>query len=141
MKKEIKTQELQTKARYFEGVGRRKTAIARVRVTNGVGGVVVNERKAAEYFPLKSMQKVFMEPLVNLKMADTLGVSVKVKGGGLAAQADAVRHGLARALVLLNPEFQKRLRTLGFLTRDPRMVERKKYGLKKARRAPQWAKR
>jgi small subunit ribosomal protein S9 len=128
-------------ARYTEGVGRRKTAVARVRlVAKGAGRIVINDRTLENYFPPRRFQEKVRSPLRALQ-AETYDVTVKVYGGGTHAQAEAVRHGIARALVLLDEESKKKLRGLGFLTRDPRMVERKKYGLKKARRAPQWAKR
>lgn len=127
--------------RYFEATGRRKTAIARVRLLKGHGGITVNERSISNYFPLERFRSVIMAPFEKLKLGEKFDISVHVAGGGIAAQADAIRHGISRALVVFDPELKKRLRHLGFLTRDPRMVERKKYGLKKARRAPQWAKR
>lgn len=127
--------------RYAGGVGRRKTAIARVRLTKGKGAVSVNERPINQYFFLARYRDVAVAPLTQMKLDSQYDVTVHVRGGGVAAQAEAVRHGIARALLVTNPEFRKRLRNLGFLTRDPRMVERKKYGLKKARRAPQWSKR
>ena len=127
--------------RYIEGIGRRKTAVARVRITKGHGAVLVNEKNVNDYFGIDRLRQAAVAPLQSMKIADKFDVSAKVSGGGIMAQAEAVRHGLARALVLPNSDFKKRLRNLGFLTRDPRMVERKKYGLKKARRAPQWKKR
>jgi small subunit ribosomal protein S9 len=127
--------------RYVEGVGRRKTAVARVRLSEGQKHFVVNNQTPQTYFKATGLQKLAMAPFSELNVGDAYSVSVQVYGGGLKAQAEAVRHGLSRALVLLDEEFKKRLRKLGFLTRDSRMVERKKYGLKKARRGPQWAKR
>lgn len=126
--------------RYFESVGGRKTAHARVRLYTKVAGVVVNNKDYKEYFKTTKHQDVVMSPF-KLMNADKLGATIKVAGGGINAQAGAVRHGIASALVKFNETFKKRLRAAGFLTRDPRHVERKKYGLKKARRAPQWAKR
>lgn len=125
--------------KYIEGVGRRKTAVARVRITAGGSAAEVNKRPLRDYFGLPSLERTALSPLHELK--EKASVQVVVRGGGIHAQAEAVRHGLARALFKMNPDSGPRLRTLGFLTRDPRMVERKKYGLKKARRAPQWAKR
>ncbi len=119
---------------FFKGVGRRKTAIAQTRLTTGRGGYIVNGQPAE--LPMK-VKKV-------LEIVDkfgTLDVSVVVRGGGSTGQIDAIVLGVARALVELNPDFRSGLRKAGFLTRDPRSVERKKPGLKKARRAPQWAKR
>ena len=128
------------KNEYTEGIGRRKTASARVRITPAKhSSMVVNGKTAEEYFPLAAMVKTAYAPIQLL--GTTYAVSVKVQGGGHKAQAEAVRHGLSRAIVTSDEEFKKRLRGLGFLTRDSRMVERKKYGLKKARRAPQWKKR
>lgn len=129
------------RSKYFEGVGRRKTAIARVRVFSGSGKITINDREARSYFPLESLTKKALSPLNELKLVSKLNVSAKISGGGSNAQSEAFRHGLARALVVFDEGFKKRLRALGFLTRDPRMVERKKYGFKKARRAPQWKKR
>ncbi len=129
------------KERYYEAVGRRKNATSRVRLYTKVKGFTVNERALEKYFPLLRLQKTALDPLEEIKLTDKLGGTVKVKGGGLTAQAEATRLGVARALLEFNPIFAKRLRKLSFLTRDARVVERKKYGLKKARRAPQWKKR
>ncbi len=128
-------------ARYFEAKGGRKTAVARVRISAKKSGVVINAKELKDYFKDLHLQKEVLKPFEAMNLESKFGVEAKVSGGGLAGQAEAVRHGISRALVLLNPEFRKRLRKFGFLTRDARMVERKKYGLKKARRAPQWAKR
>lgn len=141
MVKKIESPQPKKAGRYFEGIGRRKTAVARVRVVPGKGGISVNDKEAKEYFRIRGLQQIISSPLDNLKMADKFDVSAKVSGGGINAQAEAFRLGLSRALVLLNPDLKKPLRGLGFMTRDSRMVERKKYGLKKARRAPQWQKR
>lgn len=128
--------------RYWEGLGRRKTAVARVRLfTRGDKGMWVNDKPSGVYFPTNEMQQIAEDALKKMKAQERFRVSVKANGGGLHAQAEAVRHGTARALTKFNPDFRKRLKRAGFLTRDPRMVERKKFGLKKARRAPQWAKR
>jgi len=127
--------------RYFEARGSRKTAVARVRLSTKAKGIVINDKDYKLYFPILKLQKKVLQPLELMNISDKLGASVKVSGGGLPGQATAVQHGLSRALTLFNPDFRKRLRKSGFLTRDSRMVERKKYGLKKARRAPQWAKR
>lgn len=131
------------KSFYFEGVGRRKTAVARVRIeeTKSPGSISVNNKTLKEYFNLERLIETVRAPLSKLKLDGQFKVSIKVEGGGIKAQAEAARHGLARAIAKWNEDFKKKLRRLGFLTRDPRMVERKKYGLKKARRAPQWAKR
>jgi small subunit ribosomal protein S9 len=132
------------KSRYTEAVGRRKTAVARVRLFKAdeaeAGQITVNERPFEKYFSLGNHQKTVKSPFERLGL-DILKTSVKVNGGGVSAQAEAVRHGIARALVKMDETLRKKLKQFGFLTRDPRMVERKKYGLKKARRAPQWSKR
>lgn len=129
------------KSRYISAIGRRKTATARVRLyTQGRKGIEVNGKPYGEYFP-KFLHKTVEESLETLKCLGKFGTTVVVKGGGLASQAQAVRHGLARCLVELNPYFKKRLKKFGYLTRDPRMRERKKPGLKRARKAPQWSKR
>ncbi len=130
------------KEKYFEGIGRRKTAIARVRLTPQKGkSFLVNERTLEGYFPGIDMQKAVLSPLSLLDCLDQFAVTVRVKSGGMTSQAEAIRHGMARALVLFNADFRKKLKTAGFLKRDPRMRERKKFGLKRARKAPQWAKR
>jgi small subunit ribosomal protein S9 len=129
------------KERYFEAVGRRKTAIARVRLYTKKTGIEVNNQDFQKYFPILRLQKKITAPLEKMKIINKLGAVVKVKGGGINAQAEAISLGIARALVKFNPDFRKRLRRAGHLTRDARVVERKKYGLKKARRAPQWQKR
>lgn len=129
------------KERYFEAVGRRKSSVARVRLFTKRAGIEINNKVLEKYFPISRLQKVVVSPIEKMKITDKLGAVVKVMGGGITGQADAIKLGIARALVKFNPEFRKRLRRLGFLTRDARVVERKKYGLKKARRAPQWQKR
>lgn len=128
--------------RYWMAVGRRKSAVARVRLlTRGEKGLWVNEKPVAVYFPTLHLQRIAEEGLDAMKSSDRFHAIANVMGGGLAAQAEAIRHGTARALVLFNPDFRKRLKREGFLTRDPRVKERKKFGLKGARRAPQWQKR
>ncbi len=127
--------------KYFEATGRRKTSIARSRIFKGDGKITVNDKDYKDYFFLKKYQIVVRSPLEALNIAENFSATVKVLGGGITGQAEAVRHSLSRALVKLNPNYKKRLRKAEYLTRDPRAVERKKYGLKKARRAPQWAKR
>lgn len=138
-----KTQKASTKdgGRYVEGIGRRKTAVARVRLMPGTGKFLANSTSFEKYFHLPKLDHIARSPVEALKLVGKFDVFAKVKGGGIRAQAEALRHGIARALTLHNEEFKKRLRGLGYLTRDSRMVERKKYGLKKARRAPQWQKR
>ena len=127
--------------RYAEGVGRRKTSIARVRVVSGSGKFFVNEKDVKHYFQLPVLELCALSPFSKLKLEKKYDVSVQVYGGGIHAQAEAVRLGLSRALAVNDADVQKRLHKFGFLTRDSRMVERKKYGLRKARRAPQWQKR
>ncbi len=127
--------------RYKQGVGGRKTATASVRIFPKSSGVTVNGKDIAKYFPMPRLQAVIMGPLKTVEMTDAFGVSAHVRGGGVMAQADAIRNGIARALVSHDETLRKALRRDGHMTRDPRHVERKKYGLKKARRAPQWAKR
>ncbi len=127
--------------KYFEGIGRRKTATARVRISSGASGFTVNDKDVSSYFKTETQRLAAAAPLSKVVLPEKVAVSVKVSGSGLSAQADAVSLGLARALVGLDSTFSQGLRNAGFLTRDSRMVERKKYGLKKARRAPQWAKR
>ena len=128
--------------KYYEAVGRRKTAIARIRfwIHDNKQEIVVNDKNYSDYFPVKEMQSVLMDPITKSGIKN-YKISVKVFGSGLRAQAFAVRHGLSRALILAYSDSKTILKTLGFLTRDPRMKERKKPGLKGARRAPQWSKR
>lgn len=122
-------------------VGRRKRASARVRIQVGSGKILVNGKEMPQYFPYFVWQEIIVSPLKAVAKDKTLDVSAKVTGGGKRGQAEAIRHGIARALVLWNEDFKKSLKSIGLLTRDPRIKERKKFGLKKARRAPQWSKR
>ena len=125
----------------FHAVGRRKKAIARVRLVPGEGNIIINKRNLEEYFGYETLKAVVRQPLV---LTDTLGkydVLVNCKGGGFTGQAGAIRHGISRALLKAEPDLRPSLKAAGFLTRDPRMKERKKYGLKAARRAPQFSKR
>lgn len=141
LKKEIK-KPTPRPVRYFEAVGKRKTAVARVRLfTQGEKVFLVNEKPLNAYFSTLELQQTAGLSLRKMKCLDRFRVLVRVRGGGLSAQAEAIRHGIARALVLFNPNFRKRLKKSGYLTRDSRMRERKKFGLKRARRAPQWQKR
>ena len=126
--------------RYIEGIGRRKTAVARVRLVKGEGKVFVGDRALKDYFQVPRLRDAVMAPFTRLKI-DNFDVRAKVQGGGVNSQAEAIRLGIARALVASDASLKKQLRTLGFMTRDSRAVERKKPGLKKARRSPQWAKR
>lgn len=130
-----------TTKQYYKGLGRRKTAVASVRITeNARPTFVVNEKSVEEFFPTAQLQKTAMEAL-QLELPTKFSVSVIVKGGGVASQAEAVRHGIARALLSYDPNLRGIVKEPGFLKRDPRMVERKKPGLKKARKSPQWKKR
>lgn len=129
------------KDRYFEATGGRKTASASARLFTMGTGIVVNGKDFKEYFKTFNNQAAVTAPLDLMKVADKIRATVKVAGGGINAQAQAIRNAIAKALVKFNAEFKKQLRQAGFITRDARMVERKKYGLNKARRAPQWAKR
>jgi len=127
---------------YIEAVGRRKTAVARVRLFPAKkSAYVFNGRDIASYFPTENLRSIATEAIAKIKEAGHYEVSVLAKGGGLRSQAEAARHGIARALVKANEELRKDLKKAGFLKRDPRSKERKKFGLKKARRAPQWSKR
>ncbi len=125
----------------FHAVGRRKKAIARVRLIPGEGNIVINKRSLDEYFGLETLKTVVRQPLTLTDTLSRFDVIVNVKGGGYTGQAGAVRHGIARALVKADEELKTAIKKAGFLTRDPRMKERKKYGLKAARRAPQFSKR
>ncbi|MDD6648529.1 MAG: 30S ribosomal protein S9 [Subdoligranulum variabile] len=126
---------------YFYGTGRRKHSVARVSVFNGTGKVTINGRDINDYFGLETLKLLVNSPLVLTENEGKFDVVVNVVGGGCAGQAGAIRHGLSRALLQFNPELRPILKKAGFLTRDPRMKERKKYGLKAARRAPQFSKR
>ena len=125
----------------FCGTGRRKKSIARVRLVEGKGDITVNGASLDEYFGTEILKVIVKQPLTVTNTADKYDIICKVEGGGLSGQAGAVRHGIARALLEANGEYRTTLKTNGFLTRDPRMKERKKYGLKKARKAPQFSKR
>ena len=127
-------------AQYY-GTGRRKTSVARVRLVPGQGKITVNKKELNEYFGRKTLELVIKQPLVLTGVTEQYDVVADVKGGGPSGQAGAIRHGIARALLLVNEEYRPALKAAGFLTRDPRMKERKKYGLKAARRAPQFSKR
>jgi small subunit ribosomal protein S9 len=132
---------------YFAGIGRRKASVSRVRIfdekkeAENNDAVVINDRKLNDYFPLAQLQEIILIPLRVLEGGNTFRVSVKVSGGGIRGQAEATQLGLARAIVKFDEKMRKSLRDLGCLTRDSRVVERKKYGLRKARRAPQFSKR
>ena len=125
----------------YSAVGRRKTAIARVRLVAGDGKITVNKRDLDSYFGLETLKMTVRQPLELTKAAGDMDILISVHGGGLSGQSGAIRHGISRALIKANPELRDSLKKAGFLTRDPRMKERKKYGLKAARRAPQFSKR
>ena len=131
-----------TKKIEYLGTGRRKKAIARVRlVPNGTGVITINKKSLDEYFGLDTLKYIVNQPLALTNNTANYDVNVNVKGGGFTGQAGAIRHGISRALVLADADTKAELKKAGFLTRDPRMKERKKYGLKKARKAPQYSKR
>lgn len=136
------TKKVSKKKVMFWGVGRRKKAIARVRILpEGSGVITVNKKSLEEYFPVEIHQFIVKQPLNLTGTLSRYDVAVNVQGGGVSGQAGAVRHGIARALIVAEPELRPALKSAGFLTRDPRMKERKKYGLHKARKAPQFSKR
>ena len=126
---------------YLYGTGRRKSSVARVRLYNGTGKIVINDREMDDYFGLETLKLIVRQPLTLTETTDKFDVICRVAGGGVTGQAGAIRHGLARALLLADETFRPALKKAGFLTRDPRMKERKKYGLKAARRASQFSKR
>jgi small subunit ribosomal protein S9 len=128
------------KVQYY-GTGRRKSSVARVRLVPGDGKIVINKRDIEDYIPFEALREVVKQPLVATETLGSYDVLVNVKGGGYTGQAGAIRHGIARALLEVDPEYRAVLKRAGFLTRDARMKERKKYGLKGARRAPQFSKR
>ena len=135
-----------SKEKYIEAVGRRKTSTARVRITqSSKANFIVNGKEAKEYFKTEGERRLILDPMVKGAVVGKAGikwnVEVRVSGGGTHSQAEAIRHGLSRALTKSDPENRKELKTLGFLKRDPRAKERRKFGLKKARKAPQWSKR
>ncbi len=126
---------------YFYGTGRRKSSVARVRVYNGTGKITVNDRDIDDYFGLETLKLIVRQPLALAEIENKFDIVVRVAGGGVSGQAGAIRHGLSRALLQYDENLRPVLKKAGFLTRDPRMKERKKYGLKAARRAPQFSKR
>ena len=126
---------------YFYGTGRRKSSVARVRLYKGTGKVTINERDIDDYFGLETLKVITRQPLAITETADKFDVVCRVAGGGVTGQAGAIRHGIARALLQADENYRPALKKAGLLTRDPRMKERKKYGLKGARRAPQFSKR
>ncbi len=153
VKKEIKTKKdkkapLETRGVYIEAVGRRKTSVARVRyfaksdLSDGKaeGRILVNDKKLDEYFPTVELRGIVESPMKKIKI-ENYEITARLSGGGIHSQAEALRHGISRALIEADPESRGELKPLGFLMRDPRMKERRKFGLKKARKAPQWSKR
>ena len=131
----------ESKQQYFYGTGRRKSSVARVRVYPGSGKITINGRDIDDYFGLETLKLIVRQPLALTETAEQFDFVCTVEGCGVTGQAGAIRHGLSRALLVFNPELRPVLKKAGFLTRDPRMKERKKYGLKAARRAPQFSKR
>lgn len=132
----------ESKRQYQYGTGRRKSSVARVRVyQGGTGSITINGRDIDDYFGLETLKMVVRQPLNTTGTLGKVDIVATVEGGGVSGQAGALRHGISRALLLVNPEYRAALKKAGFLTRDPRMKERKKYGLKAARRAPQFSKR
>ncbi len=131
-----------SETKYIEAIGRRKEAIARVRLHHGgSGSIKINDRELTEYLPLETMQQAVVSPLKETGMENVFDITVHVSGGGIHGQADGIRLGIARALVDFNPEFRSTLKKAGFLSRDARVRERKKFGHRSARRSPQWSKR
>ncbi len=126
---------------YFYGTGRRKSSVARVRVYKGTGKITINDRDIDDYFGLETLKLIVRQPLALTNTGDKFDIVCRVAGGGVTGQAGAIRHGISRALLQFDGELRPELKKAGFLTRDPRMKERKKYGLKGARRAPQFSKR
>ena len=131
----------ESKKQYHYGTGRRKSSVARVRLYQGTGKVTINDRDIDDYFGLDTLKYIVRQPLALTGTDEEFDIVCRVSGGGVTGQAGAIRHGVARALLGVNPELRATLKAAGFLTRDPRMKERKKYGLKAARRAPQFSKR
>ncbi|MDA1334602.1 MAG: 30S ribosomal protein S9 [bacterium] len=127
--------------KYIEAVGRRKTSVARVRITPNGEGIVVNDKPYKEYFPTEAMQKIAEDAFRKTRPETRFSVSAHLSGGGIHSQVEALRHGISRALNEFDGDLRPPLKRAGFLKRDPRMKERRKFGLKKARRAPQWSKR
>lgn len=141
-KKEVKIKESAPKSKYFKGIGRRKCSVANVRfIPKGTGEILINKKKFNEYFPEALLQEKINAPLTLTGLAGKSDLTVVVRGGGKTGQAEAIRMGIARAIQMYDPELRKVLKVAGFLKRDARVKERKKPGLLRARRAPQWSKR
>ena len=130
-----------TEERYFYAIGKRKCAVAKVRLFPGSGTLIVNGKPLEEVLPLRTLQETVQEPFRVVQLTNNYNASIRVSGGGIAGQAQAIRHGIARALVVADEELRPVMRKAGLLTRDSRVKERKKYGLKRARKAPQYTKR
>lgn len=131
-----------TPKKYFRAIGRRKTSTAVVKIfPSATNSVSVNGKKASEYFPTEELQKIIHDPITKTKITEKYEIVITTKGGGIHSQAEAVRHGIARILADQDEEVKSKVKKLGFLKRDPRAKERRKFGLKKARKAPQWSKR
>jgi small subunit ribosomal protein S9 len=139
--KETRKKTLVQKTKYIETIGRRKEAVARVRLSKETPGIVINDKTLEQYFPLLSMQNKVLCPFKETNIENKFFISIKVKGGGMTGQAEAIRLGISRCLAQMNEKIRPLLREKGLLTRDSRVVERKKYGLKKARKKAQWSKR
>ena len=131
----------ESKSKYYYGTGRRKNSVARVRLYPGSGNITINGRSIDDYFGLDTLKLIVRQPLELTDTTEKFDIICTVKGGGVTGQAGAIRHGVSRALLVFDQELRPQLKKAGFLTRDPRMKERKKYGLKAARRAPQFSKR
>ncbi len=142
VKKETKTKKDKKEAGvYIEAVGRRKTSVARVRFFSKLdGGILINDKKLSDYFPTDELRGIAESPMKKAKI-EKYEITARLSGAGIHSQAEALRHGISRALIEANPEMRGELKPLGFLMRDPRMKERRKFGLKKARKSPQWSKR
>ncbi len=125
----------------YYGTGRRKSSVARVRLVPGEGRIIINDREVEDYIPFAALREIIKQPLAVTETLGNFNVLVSVNGGGYTGQAGAIRHGISRALLIADPEYRGSLKRAGLLTRDPRMKERKKYGLRGARRAPQFSKR
>lgn len=140
--KKVKKEKKEEAAIYFEAVGRRKTSVARARLfKGGEPDILINGKKLNDYFATKELQNIVEDPMKKMKLEKAFNITAKISGGGIHSQAEALRHAISRALVKFNIEFRKKLKKAEFLKRDPRMKERRKFGLKKARKAPQWSKR
>ena len=141
IKKTASVKKEKEKAKYIETIGRRKEAAARVRLSKETPGIVINDKTLEQYFPLLSMQNKVLCPFKETNIENKFFISIKVKGGGMTGQAEAIRLGISRCLAQINEKIRPLLREKGLLTRDSRVVERKKYGLRKARKSKQWSKR